>query len=221
MRCFGYVRVSTKEQDEEIQVRAIEDFAKTRSIELVKVFVDKGESGGKSFRERPGASELLNAVELFRPECVVSWSLDRIGRSMLDTLNVILELENKGVKVITVKEEFLQTLDQNIRKLIISILAWVAEYERKRIRERQLEAWDHGKQKGRPPKLKPEELVTYIAKYPMLSLRDITRLINSERRPGDQVSYITVWKLAKKLGYVRVADVGKLKSSLRKTDKKE
>lgn len=69
---------------------------------------------------------------------------------MLDTLNTVIELENRGYKVITVKEEWLQTLDDNIRKLVLSILSWVAEFERKRIRERQEEAWRMGKQKGSP-----------------------------------------------------------------------
>ena len=206
MRCVAYIRVSTKEQDEEVQRKAIEEFAGARGIEVVRWYIDKGESGAKSFRERPSAQQLLQELDSVKPDCVLSWALDRLGRSMLDTMNTVLELENRGVRVISVKEEFLQTLDVNIRKLILSILAWVAEYERRRIRERQEEAWRQGKRKGRPEKISREEVEYYLRKYPGLSLRDILRIINSERREKGkpEISYWTLYKKVKELGYNRV-----------------
>jgi len=203
MRCVAYIRVSTKEQDEEIQRKAIEDFARLRGVEILKFYVDKGESGAKPFKERPSAQQLMSEIGTLKPECVVSWSIDRVGRSMLDTASTILEIEKLGIKVISVKEEWLQTLDENIRKLVLMILAWVAEQERRRIRERQEEAWRQGKQKGRPPKITSIELESWLRRYPTLSLRAITDLINAERRRRGQpeVSYYTVLEKAKKLGY--------------------
>jgi len=203
MRCVAYIRVSTKEQDEEVQRKAIEEFSKSRNIEVVKYYIDKGESGGKEFRERPAASQLLSELDQLKPECIISWALDRLGRTMLDTINTVMSLEKKGVKVITIKEEWLQTLDENIRKLILSILAWVAEWERRRIRERQEEAWRQGKQKGRPAKLTKEEVEYYLKKYSNLSLKDIWRLINAERREKglEEISYWTLLKKVKELGY--------------------
>ena len=205
MKAIAYIRVSTKEQDEHIQRRAIEEFCKSRGNSIVKWYIDKGESGAKPFKDRPGAKQLLEELDVVKPDCIIAWSLDRLGRTMLDTLNTILELENRGYKVITVKEEWLQSLNDNIRKLILSILSWVAEFERKRIRERQEEAWRQGKQKGRPPKIREEELEHYLNKYPTLSLRAITDLINGERRRKGlpEVSYYTVYAKAKKLGYRR------------------
>lgn len=200
MKCIAYIRVSTKEQDEEIQQKAIEEFAKLKNIELLKIYVDKGESGAKPFKDRPSAQQIINEIEILKPDCIISWALDRIGRSMLDTLNTIMELENKGIKVITIKEEFLQTLDINIRKLILTILSWIAEYERKRIKERQEEAWRQGKQKGRPRKITINELEAYIKKYPNLSISDIVKIINADRkrRGLDEVSYYTVLRILKK-----------------------
>jgi len=205
LKAVAYIRVSTKEQDEEVQKKAIMEFAKQRNIEIVKWYVDKGESGSKPFKSRPNASRLLEELDSIKPDCIVAWSLDRLGRTMLDTLNTVIELEGKGYKVITVKEEWLQTLDDNIRKLVLGILSWVAEFERKRIRERQEEAWKQGKQKGRPPKLRDEELLAYIKKYPTLSLRAITDLINAERRRKGlpEVSYYTVLRKAKQLGIIK------------------
>lgn len=205
MKAVAYIRVSTREQDEEVQRRAIEDFCNAKGIEVVKWYVDKGESGGKVLKDRPQARLLLEELDKLKPDVIVGWALDRFGRTMLDTLNTIIGLENRGYKVITVKEEWLQTLDNNIRKLILGILSWVAEFERKRIRERQEEAWRQGKQKGRPPKLRDDELEQYLRKYPTLSLRAITDLINAERRRKrlPEVSYYTVYARTKKLGYRR------------------
>jgi DNA invertase Pin-like site-specific DNA recombinase len=191
--------VSTREQDEEVQRRAIEEFAKQRSYDVLEWYVDKGESGAKPFKDRPAANKLLEDLERLRPECVLSWSIDRLGRSMLDTMNTILELESKGVKVITVKEEFLQTLDPNIRKLILSILSWVAEYERRRIRERQEEAWRQGKQKGRPPKVTDDTILKYYKHYVAtlgLSLKDMWKIMRAD---GHDISYSRLKQRVRKL----------------------
>jgi Site-specific recombinases, DNA invertase Pin homologs len=196
MKCVAYIRVSTKEQDEEIQKKAIIEFIKNRGFEVLKWYVDKGESGGKTFKERPSANLLLNELAILKPECVLSWSIDRLGRTMIDTMNIILDLEKRGVKVITIKEEFLQTLDENIRKLILSILSWVAEYEKKRIRERQEEAWRLGKRKGRPPIITDEEILRYLSKYKGLSLKDIWRIMTGS---GIRISYSTLRQRIKKL----------------------
>jgi len=165
MRCVAYIRVSTKEQDEEIQRSALEEFSKIKNIEILEYYIDKGVSGSNMFSQRPEASRLLKDLDVLKPECIVSWSLDRLGRTMLDTLNTIISLEEKGIKVITVKEEFLQTLDPNMRRLILSILSWVAEFERKRMRERQEEAWRQGKQKGRPQKVSDATILKYYKTY--------------------------------------------------------
>jgi len=189
VRCVAYIRVSTKEQDEEIQRSAIEEFSKMRNIEVLEWYIDKGVSGANPFSQRPEAVRLLQDLDRLKPECVVSWSLDRLGRTMLDTLNTIINLEEKNIKVITVKEEFLQTLDQNIRRLILSILSWVAEFERKRIRERQEEAWRQGKQKGRPKKISDMTLLRYYKDYVVnrgISVKDMWKIMRGD---GIDISY--------------------------------
>jgi len=189
VRCVAYVRVSTREQDEEVQRRAIEEFAKQRRVEVLNWYIDKGESGAKSFKDRPAGNQLLQDLDQLRPECVLAWSIDRLGRTMLDTMSVVLELESRGIRVITLKEEFLQTLDPNIRKLILSILSWVAEYERRRIRERQEEAWRAGKQRGRPHKVSNEAILKYYREYVVnrrLSIKDMWKIMCAD---GISISY--------------------------------
>ena len=165
-------------------------------MEIIKWYIDKGESGAKLFKERPGASQLLKEINQLKPDCIISWSLDRLGRTMLDTLNIIMEFENKGIKIITIKEEWLQTLDNNIRKLIISILSWIAEFERRRIKERQEEAWKQGKQKGRPQKLPDGIILQYIKKYQGLSKKAIWKLLKAD---GYDISYDRFIKRIRKL----------------------
>ena len=197
MRAVAYIRVSTTEQDEEIQRREIEDFAVREGITIVKWYVDKGQSGSKPFDQRPGAQELLVELQAVKPEVLLSWALDRIGRNMLGTINTILKLEGMNVKVLTVKEEWLRTMDPMIRKLILSILAWVAEYERRRIRERQLAAWASGKQKGRPPKVDDKTLTKYLKKYKGLNKKAIWKILRAD---GYDISY---WQFIRRVKRLR------------------
>jgi len=184
MRCVAYIRVSTKELDENIQMNSIMEFSKSRGIEILEWYIDKGVSGTNPFSQRPEAIRLLQDLSRLKPECIVSWSVDRIGRTMLDTLNTIISFEEKGVKIITVREEFLQTLDSNVRRLILSILSWVAEFERRRIRERQEEAWRQGKQKGRPQKVSDVTILRYYKTYVVergISMKDMWKIMKGDR----------------------------------------
>jgi len=118
---------------------------------------------------------------------------------MLDTLNTIISFEEKGVKIITVKEEFLQTLDPNIRRLILSILSWVAEFERRRMRERQEEAWRQGKQKGRPQKVSDTTLLRYYKDYVVnrgISVKDMWKIMKGN---GIDISYHRLLERLKEL----------------------
>ena len=202
MRAVAYVRVSTKEQDEGNQRQAIEEFARARNIDIVGWFVDKGVSGSKKFIEREGARALIQYISMNNVDAVIVFAIDRLGRNMEDTVNTIRELEDKGIRVISVKEDFLQTMDPNIRKLILSILSWVAEFERQRIRERQLAAWEAGKPKGRPPKVSDETIIRYLKKYPGLSMSAICKIMNAD---GHNIAYRTL-----RYRIRRLRDAGKL-----------
>ena len=196
MKCIAYVRVSSKEQDETVQIAAIREYCTRNGYELVKLFIEKGVSGARPFLQREAARQLLNYIEENNVDAIIVFSLDRLGRNMLDSINTLKMLEEKNVKVISIKEEFLQTLDENIRKLIVSILLWVAEYERKRIRERQEAAWRAGKRKGRPPKVNPSVIEKYLKRYKNLSLKAILKIMRSD---GYEISYATLRRWVKRL----------------------
>ena len=208
-RAVAYIRVSTKSQDENVQRSVIEKFTRENGIEVLKYFVDKGESRMKKWENRPGARELVEFLEKGGKDIVdmvIVSEFTRLGANMMDMLNFFVKLEKElGVKVVSVKDGWLRTRDESLRRLLIAIFSWLAEMEWRLRKERQEMAWEAGKQKGRPPKLRDEELEYYLKKYPTLSLRAITDLINAERRRKGlpEVSYYTVYAKAKKLGYKR------------------
>ncbi len=197
MLAFGYVRVSTKEQDLSLQIKAIEEYARTRNIRLLKIFEDDATSGEKIFFEREGGKKLLEALNLVNPDLLIVYSIDRIGRNMHDIINTINHFENLGIKVVSIKEEWLQTLNHNIRKLILNILAWVSEYEKELIKRRREEAWRLGKQKGRPRKVKDEVYIKYYKKYgKVLKLKQIWKVMLTD---GYKIDYTTFYRNIKRL----------------------
>jgi DNA invertase Pin-like site-specific DNA recombinase len=62
--------------------------------------------------------------------------MDRLGRSMVGNLQTVLDLERKGVTVLSVKESFLDAELGPARQLLLGVLGWVAEQERIRIGDR-------------------------------------------------------------------------------------
>ena len=108
---------------------------------------------------------------------------------MLDTMDIILSLKSQGIMVLTIKEEFLQTLDSNIRKLILSILSWIAEYKRKRVKERLRRSMETRKTKSRPPKVKNETILRYYKEYMVdcgLNVADMWKIMHED---GIDISY--------------------------------
>ena len=166
-----YVRVSTRQQDERNQILAIEKFARQHGIELLKgiVFVDKGESRRKKWSERPGARRLVEWLERGGKnlvDYVLIFDLTRLGANMLDVLNFFRKLEEDiGVRVVSVNDPWLQSTDENLRKLLIAIFTWMADLELRLRKERQEAAWEAGKPKGRPRIVDDDELVRLWNRY--------------------------------------------------------
>ena len=99
------------------------------------IFVDKGVSGCKHPKQRGGFKALLNYIQeqsVDEENILVVYEISRLGRSFYEILTLIMDLEESGVKVISLsdKESFLNTTDPSHRKLIMSIFIWCAERER-------------------------------------------------------------------------------------------
>ena len=143
-----YIRTSTIEQNSERQ--------KQNKDETCKIIEDKC-SGAIPFFEREGGKKILELTEKGVVDEIIVHEIDRLGRNLLDILKTIAFFNTKKVNI-EFKKQGLRTLNEDgsendISKMVISILGVVAEMERKMIRERQLEgiaiAKANGVYKGR------------------------------------------------------------------------
>lgn len=132
----GYIRVSTVDQN---TVRQLD------GIDLDKTFTDKA-SGADT--NRP---QLKAALEYLRDgDVLVVHSMDRLARNISHLLQIVEELNNRGVIVEFVNEHLIFTGDDSpMSKLMLTVMGGVAEFERAMIRERQREGIAKAKQAGK------------------------------------------------------------------------
>ena len=148
---FGYVRVSTVEQNLGGQIDAI-----LQRYPDARILSDEGVSGITPVMERPGFSALMKVAG--SGDVIVVAAIDRIGRNAVSTLEVVEDLKAKGITLISLREGFDATTPAG--KLMLTMLAGIAEMERTSMLERQRAGIDSakkaGKHLGRPIKVTPE-----------------------------------------------------------------
>ena len=156
-----YARVSTADQHNAIQIRELTEYVERRGWELAGVYQDTM-SGAKA--NRPGLDKLMADARQRRFDAVLVWKLDRFGRSLVHCVSGIQELSSLGIRFIATSQG-LDTDESNpASKLLLHILAAVAQFERELIRERTIAglrvAKANGKQVGRPKRVfRRDELV--------------------------------------------------------------
>ena len=134
MRVVKYQRVSTESQDVENQTKSID-----RQIELLG-WTCVGEykevvSGIKSRDTRPQLRKLLRDSRLRQFDRVIVYSLDRLGRSTVDVINTIHELEEVNVNIFVVKESIDTSTSQG--KIFSQFISIFSQMEKDMITERQ------------------------------------------------------------------------------------
>jgi DNA invertase Pin-like site-specific DNA recombinase len=133
IRVAAYTRVSTPDQNPDLQLQELRDYADRQGWEVVESYHDVI-SGTKA--RRPGLDRLMADARLRKFDCVLVWKLDRFGRSLVDCLSSIQALESYGVRFIAVT----QALDTDHRnpasRLLVHVLGATAEFERSLILER-------------------------------------------------------------------------------------
>ncbi len=143
---IGYARVSTDEQSVDLQIDALERAGCGR------IFFDSGFSG--ALRSRPALDEVL--VELKSGDTLVTWRLDRLGRSLSHLITLVGDLEKRGIAFKSLSE----AIDTSTAggRLQFHMMGALAEFERSLISERtkagMAAAKIRGAQLGRPSKRK-------------------------------------------------------------------
>ena len=153
LRCALYHRVSTLDQDRGLALDALRQAAAVRGMAVVMEIQEVG-SGAKN--DRPGMLGVLASARRSELDAVLCWKLDRWGRSSLDLLGNLRMLEDAGVRFIAVTQGIdIKPGGDAMSRLLVSMLAGIAEFERDLIRERTrlgvAKARQRGKRLGRPP----------------------------------------------------------------------
>ena len=127
-----YIRTSTTDQDGQAQIHALRRAAEARGSLDVKEFIDLGHSGAKA--SRPALDALRAATRKGEVRQVLVFALDRLGRSLRDLLLLLDDLAASGCSVISLREAI--DLSTPTGRLLVHLIASLAEFERELIRDR-------------------------------------------------------------------------------------
>jgi DNA invertase Pin-like site-specific DNA recombinase len=147
-----YARVSTSngQQDPEMQLRELREYAERRGWQIADVYTDAGISGSKD--SRPALNRLMADAKKRHIDTVLVWKLDRFGRSLRHLVNALAELEALGIAFISLRDNL--DLASPSGRLMFQIIGAMAEFERALIQERVKaglrNARAKGKRLGRP-----------------------------------------------------------------------
>ena len=165
---IGYARVSTQDQNPQLQLDALEKAGCER------IFEEKA-SGAQ--RERPALKEALTFLR--KGDTLVVWKLDRLARSLRQLIDTIEALEERGIGFRSVTESIDTTTSGG--RLVFHIFGALAEFERSIIRERTTaglaSARARGRLGGRPRAMSPDDIAvakTLLAN-PEISVKEIAR----------------------------------------------
>jgi DNA invertase Pin-like site-specific DNA recombinase len=146
-----YARVSTlNNQDPEMQLAELREYAARRGWQIVEEFTDQGVSGSKE--SRPALNRLMADACRRRFDAILVWKIDRFGRSLKHLVNSLAELAALGVAFISLRDNL--DLSTPSGRLMFQIIGAMAEFERALIQERVRaglrNARAKGKRLGRP-----------------------------------------------------------------------
>jgi putative DNA-invertase from lambdoid prophage Rac len=145
-RCAVYHRVSTLDQDPQLARAELESWV-ARVGGAVAMRVEESASG--AWNGRPGLVSVLEAARRGELDAVVVWKLDRWGRSALDVLANIQALADAGVRFVAVSQGLdIKAGGDAMSRLMLTVLAAVAEFERDLIRERTKLGLDRARRRG-------------------------------------------------------------------------
>jgi DNA invertase Pin-like site-specific DNA recombinase len=171
MRCALYARVSTTDQNCEMQLRELRESISCRGWQIAGEYVDSGFSGAKA--GRPALDRLMADASKRKFDCVAVWKLDRFGRSVLNLSQQVSTLTSFGVRFVATTQGLDTDQSNPGASLLLNILSAVAEFERSMIRERALSgiraAQAAGKVVGRPRRVFRRDEVVRLRDEGLLS----------------------------------------------------
>jgi DNA invertase Pin-like site-specific DNA recombinase len=141
-----YARVSTlNNQDPEMQLAELGEYAGRRGWQIVEEFTDQGVSGCKE--SRPALNRLMSDACRRRFDAILVWKIDRWGRSLKHLVTSLAELDAYGVAFISLRDNL--DLSTPSGRLMMQLLGAMAEFERALIQERVRAGLRNARAKGR------------------------------------------------------------------------
>ena len=164
---YGYIRVSSKDQNEDRQLLAMQEL----SIPEKNIYIDK--QSGKDF-ERPAYKRMVRRLK--PGDVLYIKSIDRLGRDYEEIQNQWRVLtKEKGIDIVVLDMPLLDTrrgkdlVGTFLSDIVLQVLSFVAENERSNIKQRQAEgisaAKMRGVQFGRPLKPMPEDFIAAFQRW--------------------------------------------------------
>lgn len=129
-----YARVSTDNQTVDNQLIALREVAMRNDWEVVEEYIDHGISGSKGREQRPAFDELLKDVNRKQFDIVMSWSVDRLGRSLKHLLGFLEDLKSKNVDLFLHQQGIDTTTPAG--NAMFQMLGVFSEFERSIMQER-------------------------------------------------------------------------------------
>ena len=147
-----YARVSTDQQTTENQLLELRAVAQRHGWTIAKEYIDHGISGAKGRAKRPAFDALLKDAVRKEFDVIAAWSVDRLGRSLLDLLGFLDDIHAKGIGLYLHQQGVDTTTPGG--KALFQMVGVFAEFERAMIQERVkaglARAREQGKTLGRP-----------------------------------------------------------------------
>jgi DNA invertase Pin-like site-specific DNA recombinase len=142
-RAAVYLRVSTDRQTVENQRPDIDRVVSDRGLDVARAY----EEQESAVKRRPAYDAMMRDARAGVFDVLVVWALDRFGRSGLDNLLAVRELDAAGVAVVSAREPWLDTSGP-FREPMLYLVSWLAEQERKRLVERTRAGMARAREKG-------------------------------------------------------------------------
>jgi len=150
-----YARVSTDKQTCENQLQELRVIAERMNYTIVAEFVDNGISGLKTRQDRPALDQLMKSATQRKFDMVMCWSIDRLGRSLQNLVEILNELQAMKIDLFFLQQGMDTSTPSG--RMIFSVFGAIGEFERNLIRERviagQKRAVANGVKIGRPSKM--------------------------------------------------------------------
>ncbi len=198
---FGYARVSTEDQNLELQLAALRDYG----IPDDQIYREKA-SGSTMERK-----ELARVLKILRDgDTLVVWSLDRLGRTVLGILEAIAKMDKNGIQFISLRDKF--DTGTPMGKAFLTIAATMAQLERDLISERTKAGMAVAKAQGAvfgkvhyitgyPKRLACFEAMFREPGFEDMKVREIINMLNAADIKAPQIESLETYRKWRRQGW--------------------